>query len=89
MTTSKSNGSKVCEVCQETIEEGFTVTTMDDGCEVCESCSADAQSQECAYCGQMVKTVEAPSAGDDEAWAAIAEEHADGCEWVETRAHRI
>ena len=43
----------------------------------------------CVYCGADVHDVPAPHVGDADAWAAIAREHADWCDWVETRAHRI
>ncbi len=45
----------------------------------------------CAYCDAEVERATeptAPSADDDTAWAALTLEHADGCEWVETRGHR-
>jgi hypothetical protein len=53
---------------------------------------------ECAYCGyeiegevdyQGVSQEPVPPVRDDEAWQAIAEKHAEDCEWVLTRAHRI
>lgn len=45
---------------------------------------------ECAYCGALLdEEGEVPAVDDDEAWAALALEHADGCDWVETRAHRL
>jgi hypothetical protein len=48
---------------------------------------------ECAYCGITVPGCpdcpNAPPADDDDAWAELAEHHADGCEWIATRAHRI
>ena len=42
----------------------------------------------CAYCGRVVQTPDAPPVGD-ERWESIAGEHEAGCEWVETRAHRV
>jgi hypothetical protein len=44
----------------------------------------------CNYCDQDVtdETI-VPAVDDDEAWAALAAEHADTCEWIETRAHRL
>ena len=39
-------------------------------------------------CAEGHELADAPPADDDEAWEAMAAEHADGCEWVETRAHR-
>ena len=44
---------------------------------------------ECAYCGYEAPYENiVPPADDDEAWSALAEDHADDCEWIETRAHR-
>lgn len=48
---------------------------------------------ECAYCQRMVSAAahehnQAPSADDDTAWDELAAEHAEGCEWIATRAHR-
>ncbi len=43
----------------------------------------------CIYCGHDVTdTSLIPPADDNEAWEELAEEHADDCEWVMTRAHR-
>ena len=43
----------------------------------------------CIYCHMMVKESDAPSQGDEEGWSRIAgDRHAQGCEWVETRAPR-
>ena len=47
-----------------------------------------AEVSPCIYCGHVVKARSVPPASDDAAWISIAEEHADGCEWVVTRAHR-
>jgi hypothetical protein len=30
-----------------------------------------------------------PAIDDDKGWAELAREHQAGCEWIETRAHRI
>jgi hypothetical protein len=48
---------------------------------------------ECAYCMRNVtapksEDEQAPALTDDAAWAKIAKEHANNCEWVQTRAHR-
>lgn len=43
---------------------------------------------ECAYCGLWVENGEVPSHYDDDAWADLAEQHRDDCEWIHTRAHR-
>lgn len=40
---------------------------------------------ECAYCGAETLQTEPPK--DEEDWKLVAAEHADGCEWVTTRAH--
>ena len=42
---------------------------------------------ECAYCYNLVTTLEVPSGADDEMWELLAEEHAPECEWIATRAH--
>ena len=47
---------------------------------------------ECAYCGRTVSGTgeePTPAVSDDDAWAALAAEHAVGCEWIRTRAHRL
>ena len=47
---------------------------------------------ECAYCMSNVtapsEDEQAPALTDDAAWTKIAKEHAETCEWVQTRAHR-
>jgi hypothetical protein len=43
----------------------------------------------CAYCLCEVSSLDVPDVDDDDAWAEIAREHDDTCEWVLTRAHRI
>lgn len=44
----------------------------------------------CAYCGAYAgQRDDVPSADDGAAWAEIAEEHYDNCEWVATRGHRV
>ena len=50
---------------------------------------------ECMYCSQEMKESEClgdgeqvPGPGADEFWEAQARIHHEGCEWVETRAHR-
>ena len=50
-----------------------------------------AATAECAYClANVAERAEAVPAIDDEnEWAALAAEHLPGCEWTETRAHRI
>ena len=48
---------------------------------------------ECIYCNADVDAVDEderpPEVDDDGAWAALAVQHAAGCEWIETRAHRL
>lgn len=45
---------------------------------------------ECAYCGRShVPPSEVPALDDDHAWADMAPDHADYCEWIATRAHRV
>jgi len=45
---------------------------------------------ECAYCGRShVPPSAVPALDDDDAWADMAREHADYCEWIATRAHRV
>jgi hypothetical protein len=47
---------------------------------------------ECAYCGQDVPGLawgkKLPAPDDDDAWLERAEGHAEGCEWIVTRAFR-
>ena len=43
----------------------------------------------CVYCGGEVVEVSAPLYDDDAAWSALAPHHADNCEWVLTRGHRL
>lgn len=48
----------------------------------------------CLYCGKWlpwagVNPPSVPAADDDDAWADLAPEHAQDCEWVATRAHQL
>jgi hypothetical protein len=52
----------------------------------------DAPETRCAYCDADVPDDSdrtPPRADDDDAWEALARLHADDCEWVRTRAHRL
>lgn len=52
---------------------------------------ADGCETECLCCWAMIPSASAevvPPVDDDAAWAEIAGQHADDCEWVRTRAHR-
>jgi hypothetical protein len=40
-------------------------------------------------CGTTNGLADPPPADDEEAWAELAEQHAEGCAWIRTRAHRI
>jgi hypothetical protein len=42
----------------------------------------------CAYCYADVEETDVPHVTNDAEWEALAEQHAEGCEWIETRAHR-
>lgn len=45
---------------------------------------------ECAYCGrEHVPPTAVPALDDDHAWADMAPDHDDYCEWIATRAHRV
>ena len=49
---------------------------------------------ECPYCLGYVSADEAENApvaevADNEAWERLARLHNAGCEWIETRAHRV
>lgn len=46
---------------------------------------------ECAYCNADIPDAGGfvPDVDDDPEWTALEHLHADGCEWVETRAHRV
>lgn len=51
---------------------------------------AGHSTEECAYCAAVVaRRDDVPALGDDDSWADLAEEHADYCEWILTRAHRL
>lgn len=46
----------------------------------------------CVYCGVEHSGDDSqpvPALTDDEAWTALAVEHADDCEWIATRAHKL
>ena len=47
----------------------------------------------CAYCDRDVPCgvgeASPPDETDDEAWDALAEDHEEWCEWINTRAHRV
>lgn len=45
----------------------------------------------CAYCGCDIaeENNTAPKAWDDDAWEKLSKEHADDCDWINTRAHQI
>lgn len=50
----------------------------------------DIQPHTCVYCGvalEVNKVYFVPHEWDDQAWNAIAPDHAEDCEWVMTRAH--
>lgn len=47
---------------------------------------------ECVYCGREHDgddSAPVPRTDDDTAWARLAADHADDCEWITTRAHRL
>jgi len=44
---------------------------------------------DCIYCGASVPSCSVPSVDDEDAWTELAAEHADDCEWIRTRAHRL
>ncbi len=43
----------------------------------------------CVYCDRATGRDDIPASSDDAAWAEVAGCHADGCEWVASRAHRV
>lgn len=52
---------------------------------------ADDCVAECLYCGVEIPTNDAeivPKRDDTDEWDRLALLHGDGCEWIETRAHR-
>lgn len=50
----------------------------------------DDDEVECAYCGRsQVPPSAVPALDDDHAWANMAGDHDDECEWIRTRAHRV
>jgi hypothetical protein len=47
---------------------------------------------ECLYCGVIVPNRgdgPPPAVDDTAAWRDLCEEHAEDCEWILTRAHRL
>lgn len=47
---------------------------------------------ECAYCGADIYGDDVslvPDVDDNIEWDRLEESHAEGCEWIKTRAHRI
>lgn len=49
-------------------------------------------SVECGYCGAAIPLADhetVPAGDDDDEWARLAPEHHRGCEWIDTRAHRV
>ena len=50
------------------------------------------ETAECIYCGAQVPDRgdgPPPAVGNDHAWRELRGEHAEDCEWIETRAHRL
>lgn len=51
---------------------------------------SDGPDEICAYCEtQVTRLWVIPAIDEDAAWAELAGLHADGCEWITTRAHRL
>lgn len=48
-------------------------------------------SERCIYCDAVLPADDepVPPVNDAAAWRQLREIHNDGCEWVETRAHRL
>jgi hypothetical protein len=44
----------------------------------------------CAYCNAELDGLprDPPPVNDDDAWAELAREHGDDCDWIETRGHQ-
>ena len=59
-----------------------------DRCAKCAELAGEPHVTECAYCAALVGCVAVPGRTDGPTWAELAQEHAEGCEWVATRAHR-
>lgn len=52
--------------------------------------TADFAGPTCVYCGyEVTNETEVPAVSDNAAWERLAQEHADECEWIQTRAHRV
>lgn len=51
------------------------------------------ETTECVYCNAEVPAMDEdekpPAVTDHEAWADLAKHHAEDCEWIYTRAHRV
>jgi hypothetical protein len=73
----------------ETEEEAMTALDSDNPQPTLEMDADGYRLVECAYCNAWVRPGDVvPASDDDQGWAEAAQGHADGCEWVETRAHR-
>lgn len=52
----------------------------------------EGETVQCVYCMATVPGCpdcpNAPPVDDDDTWGELAKDHADGCEWIATRAHR-
>lgn len=46
------------------------------------------ETEVCIYCDTEVPASGVPAVDDDDAWAEVRRHHAEGCEWVATRAHQ-
>lgn len=52
----------------------------------------DEQPVDCACCDREIPEADrstVPGPGDDAGWDRLAGQHAPGCEWIATRAHRL
>lgn len=47
------------------------------------------EKETCAYCNAEDCDQIVPPTSDTEAWDTLAVQHADDCEWILTRAHRL
>lgn len=72
-----------CEWIDQPLERISDYRIM-DAAVLCTGCAEDL---ECAYCFNLVTTLEVPSVADYEMWGLLAEEHDPECEWIATRAH--
>lgn len=78
------------EVAASSLVDEISNLVWDFLAEAAEELHEEDKTKECAYCAADVPAHESvPGVRDDYAWDFIRHTHNQGCEWVETRAHRV